>query len=77
MVSMVAHMFCCPDVARSGPSPTRLPALAPLGSLGSSQLGWEHHSCLCPSLRIWTKDWVGLPGSQAQLCSLSRAHLGF
>lgn len=37
--SMVAPMFCCPDVARSGPSPPHLPALAPSAPLGSSN--WD------------------------------------
>lgn len=63
MISMVAQMFCCPNMPRSDPGPPHLPALAPPASLGSSQLGWGHHSCMCHRLRIWTKAWVGLPGN--------------
>lgn len=61
MVSMVAPMFCCPDVATSGPSPPRLPALAPSASLESSQLGWGHHSCLCLSQSEDLDEGLGGP----------------
>lgn len=37
-VSVVAKVLCCPDVARSSPSPPNLPALAPLAFSGSSQV---------------------------------------
>lgn len=62
VMSMVTQMFSCYNVAGSDPGPPCLPALAPSASLGSSQLGWGLHSCMCHRLRIWM-DWLGLPGN--------------
>ena len=56
-------------LSRSGQKWLESPHLsAPLPSayLGNSQVGWGHYGHLSPSLRIWTKAKVGLPGTKCR-----------
>lgn len=65
-VNVVASMLCCLEVAKSGLSlPTCQPHYPQL-TWATPRWGRGHYGHLSPSLRIWTKAKVGLPGTKCR-----------